>query len=315
MSLHLAACFGAQACVRVLLEHGADCECRDAACGMTPLLLAIGQRRVECMQLLLDRGAQIEAANIIGCTPLHAAALDGWLEGVQLLMARGANKEAVDARGNKPVDLASMGSHSAIVDMLCTPGAETSSPVSLLCRLVDDAVLESMLSGAGGPKLVAAAQGGDAAELRRLLAAGGDWFERDILGAAPLHAAALHGRPECVRLLLGWRGANVIDVNVRTVSMGRGETPLHFAAAGGDVECMRLLLDAGADVAMREEGGTTPLFYAVSDNRLACARLLLQHGASPLAEDRRGRTPLRNARTTEMQQLLQQAAAGADATG
>src|SRR4029077_7243299 len=65
------------------------------------------QRSVESLRLILDAGGEINARdNIRGQTPLHGAAFWGWTPAVELLVARGADLNAKDNQGKTPVDSA-----------------------------------------------------------------------------------------------------------------------------------------------------------------------------------------------------------------
>lgn len=78
------------------------------------------------IQVLLDRGANIEARNARGATPLVTAATNGNLALVLLLLHQGADVEARDRDGNTALHEASLQSHLACVDALLTAGARTS---------------------------------------------------------------------------------------------------------------------------------------------------------------------------------------------
>ena len=160
------------------------------------------------------------------------------------------------------------------------------------------------------PPIVAAAQQGDADEVRRLLAAKADvnaaagdgmtalhWaaYHGDValvrallrakasvtattrLGAnTPLHVAARHGHGAAVAALL----AGGADARAMT---GAGGTALHLAAAAGDTVAVRALVRAKADVNAREtEWGQTPLMFAAANDRADAVRALLAAGADPL---------------------------------
>ncbi len=78
------------------------------------------------IQVLLDRGANIEARNARGATPLITAATKGNLALVLLLLNQGADVEARDRDGNTALHEASLQSHLPCVDALLTAGARTS---------------------------------------------------------------------------------------------------------------------------------------------------------------------------------------------
>ena len=64
-------------------------------------------RSVESLKLLLDAGGEINLKdNTRGQTPLHGAAFWGWNAAVQLLVERGADLNAKDNQGKTPIDSA-----------------------------------------------------------------------------------------------------------------------------------------------------------------------------------------------------------------
>jgi uncharacterized protein len=104
--------------MRLLLAKGADPKLATRA-GITPLMAAAGlgskeedttgrfkteAEAIEAIQLCLDTGVDINAANGQGQTALHAAALKGDDQVVEFLADHGANLEAKDRRGNTPLD-------------------------------------------------------------------------------------------------------------------------------------------------------------------------------------------------------------------
>ena len=121
-------------------------------------------------------------------------------------------------------------------------------------------------------RLLAAASGGDAAQLAALLRGGADANARDASARPALLVAATSGRPEGVRALL--RGGAAPDASDRG-----GWTALHEAARSGDLASARLLLDAGATPDLRARSGGTPLDVAERGGRRELAALLRAHGA------------------------------------
>ncbi|WP_165075941.1 acyltransferase family protein [Paludisphaera rhizosphaerae] len=76
---------------------------------VTPLHLTALANKASAVKLLVDRGANVNAAATDGGTPLHAAAFVGADEAVAALIAGGADVNAVNKRGKTPLD-------NAIVD-------------------------------------------------------------------------------------------------------------------------------------------------------------------------------------------------------
>lgn len=79
------------------------------------------------VEILLDRGADIEARNAEGATPLITASRLGNLALVSLLLEQGAQLDATDRNGNTALHEASFHSHTPCVDALLAAGAGTSA--------------------------------------------------------------------------------------------------------------------------------------------------------------------------------------------
>jgi hypothetical protein len=102
---------------------------------------------------------------------------------------------------------------------------------------------------------------------------------------AGLHRAANEGDLATVKRLIA-SGANV---NARDE---RGSTPLHYAANQYHAEVIEFLLENGAQVNAQQDGGTTALHHAVVAKGPEIARILLEHGADPNIRAGNGLTAL-----------------------
>jgi ankyrin repeat protein len=106
--------------VKLLLEHGADPKLETNR-NINPLMAAAGvgtreedttgRRKtdddaVKTIQMLLDAGVDINAADSTGRTPLHGAAILGMDKVVQFLAEHGAKLDVKDRRGFTPLDAA-----------------------------------------------------------------------------------------------------------------------------------------------------------------------------------------------------------------
>ncbi|KAL9632427.1 MAG: hypothetical protein Q9204_003801 [Flavoplaca sp. TL-2023a] len=81
-------------CLRILTEYSADLDARDGV-GLTPLHLATSRGRVSCMEFLLSKGVNIEAKDNNSHSPLLTAAKNREGAALVLLLEKGAK---VDVR-------------------------------------------------------------------------------------------------------------------------------------------------------------------------------------------------------------------------
>jgi hypothetical protein len=95
-------------------------------------------------------------------------------------------------------------------------------------------------------------------------------------GLLPIHLAAIHDQPDCIRLLIS-AGA---DPNLRT-SNGAGATALLFAARSGRTQNVVALAQAGADPNLASQrAGRTALHYMAAVGSVQGVAALLAAGAN-----------------------------------
>ncbi len=129
-ALHLAAFFGHAGVAELLLEHGADAASltRHKFIKVTPLHSAVaseGAENLRTVEVLLERGAPVEACAEGGGTPLHSATHNGNVAIVEALLAHGADPNATNDEGKTPLDLARDQGHNEVVNM-CASAASPS---------------------------------------------------------------------------------------------------------------------------------------------------------------------------------------------
>jgi len=154
-----------------------------------------------------------------------------------------------------------------------------------------------------------AAEKGDEAQVRALLARGFDINQQDNLkGHTPLHVAASREKEAVAEILLN-RGADVnkhgyLSDKIRNIFCS-GHTPLHQAVFfGRSTRMIRLLLERGAIVDCLTVFNETPLHFAANTNFLAAAQILLEYGANVNHKDKWLRTPIFKATYPLSAQLL-----------
>jgi uncharacterized protein len=106
--LHLAAFFGEEEAVKILLERGADVNVvsRNPNIVVTPLHSAAAGSHPGIVKLLLEAGADVNAAQDRGFTPLHSAANNDDRESAEALLAAGADPRLTTDDGKTAADLA-----------------------------------------------------------------------------------------------------------------------------------------------------------------------------------------------------------------
>jgi ankyrin repeat domain-containing protein 17 len=123
------ACFqGRHEVVSLLLDRKANVEHR-AKTGLTPLMEAASGGYIEVGRVLLDKGADVNAAPVPSSrdTALTIAADKGHLKFVELLLSRGAAVEVKNKKGNSPLWLAANGGHLNVVEALNNAKADIDS--------------------------------------------------------------------------------------------------------------------------------------------------------------------------------------------
>lgn len=115
--LHYAVTFDQFAMLEILVEAGADVNAADAT-GMTPLHVAAALNRGELARWLIEAGAAIEATDAFGDTPLHTACMFGATDAISVLVRSGAALEPENHAGLSPTALARKHRRTALADQL-----------------------------------------------------------------------------------------------------------------------------------------------------------------------------------------------------
>ena len=243
---------------------------RDAR-GNSPLMYAAALGSLESMRLLLDAGADPNAANDFAATPLMWCAGDA--AKVRLLLSKGAHPDARSKLGRTPLLIA------AAYD-----GATEAARL-----LIEKGADVNARDKSGISVLEQAASSNHIELVRLLLAKGADVNTADEGGFTALMAAASNGgrNAAMVKLLLG-HGAAVNVKSGDTAEMVKNGpialghlTPLHLAAGQANYEAVEALVNAGADVNAKDVRNAAPLVFAVATDHANpnIVKLLLARGA------------------------------------
>jgi ankyrin repeat protein len=208
--------------LELLIEAGDQLECGKILGSI--LIKHSRAGNIGVVQLLLDKGADVNAQGGDYGNALQAASAGGHKEIVQLLLDKGADVNAQGGYYNNALQAASAGGHKEIVQLLLDKGADINAQ-----------------GGDYGNALYAASAGGHKEIVQLLLDKGADVNAQGGDYGNALYAASAGGHKEIVQLLLD-KGA---DVNAQG---GQYSNTLQAASAGGYLEIMQQLLDKGADV-------------------------------------------------------------------
>ncbi|KAI7206068.1 hypothetical protein KC343_g6195 [Hortaea werneckii] len=132
-ALHLACTKGSTVPVKLLLEAGADVETPAMSLdthGMTPLMFAAADRRLDVVKLLLTHKANVNSLDVLGRTALHHACdhteKQSWPDAqlVRALLAAGAEVDRQDVSGQTALMYAARTGTLKVVSDLLAVGAE-----------------------------------------------------------------------------------------------------------------------------------------------------------------------------------------------
>ncbi|XP_023958195.1 E3 ubiquitin-protein ligase HACE1 isoform X4 [Chrysemys picta bellii] len=181
--LHIAANCGSVECLVLLLKKGANPNYQDIS-GCTPLHLAARNGQKKCMSKLLEYSADVNICNNEGLTAIHWLAVNGRTELLHDLVQHVNNVDVEDAMGQTALHVACQNGHKTTVQCLLDNGADINRP--------------------------------------------------NVSGATPLYFACSHGQRDTAQILL-MRGAKYLpDKN--------GVTPLDLCVQGGYGETCEILI-------------------------------------------------------------------------
>ena len=252
--------------------------------GMTPLLYAARDGRIDIARMLLAAKADVQLADVNGITPLLMAITNNHLDVAKFLLEKSANPNAADWWGRTPL-YATVEIRDRDYGRNNEHDIDRPAALELIKALLDRGANVNARTKEVPP-------------IRRFITPLGDLSWVDFTGQTALLRAALAGDITLMRLLLE-KGA---DPNIATFA---GTTSLMAAAGvnwmGGQtfteskealMETVQLCLDKGADVNAKNSMGVTAVIGAANRGSDDILEFLVKKGARLDIKDKEGRTPL-----------------------
>ena len=236
---------GDKAAVQALLQKGADLNAAQAD-GMTALLWSADRDDLALAEKLVRAGANVNAVNRWGVTPLSLACESGNAPMVELFLKAGADPNTVLAGGETVLMTAARTGNAEIVKLLIARGANVNAREARL----------------GQTALMWASAEGNTGAVEALLKAGADFKTRESYGFTPLLFAAREGKSPALEALLK-AGADPNEIVMPRYRLRQ-----------------RGVTDRVADIS---KPGTSALAFAVVNAHYAVATKLLEAGANPNA--------------------------------
>ncbi|KAM9848997.1 uncharacterized protein ankrd24 [Aulostomus maculatus] len=159
-AFHLCASRGRIDCLEVIISHGADLNVTDGA-GFSALHLAAKHGQLECLKRLLQERLAVDCTDSIGRTPLHHAAVAGCLSCTEILWDFKADLDVQDGDGATPLILAAQMSRVELCVFLLGRGTDANiqdnqgrSALMLACESDSVETAAALLRGGADTQLV-----------------------------------------------------------------------------------------------------------------------------------------------------------------
>jgi len=255
--------------VELLLSYGADMYIENYKCNMVAFRFAVFNDHIETVELLLSYDTTCDITKYLD-NALRVASIKGCIKMVELLLNKGANVNAVHKKEKTALYLAIEGQHTEIVKVLLKAGANVDSineqgNTALIDATCNNFVEIVNLLLKSGANVNATTKDGNTA-LHLAIAKGHTKIVEKIMEFIPnigivnncentaLHLAAIGNNTECVKLILSkkMKRHNECDKciydNIIELKNFKKKTALIYAIQQGNSNIIHLLIKAGAKV-------------------------------------------------------------------
>jgi ankyrin repeat protein len=226
------------------------------------LFAAVERKDVAAARVLMDAGASVDTLNWYGQTPLYIATRNGCIECVELLLDRGANiNRRLRTQSVSVLNLAISLKRFAVAQRLLARGAEPRVMGERYRTSLHYLVVAIVQRQPAPAAHCSPFDGHDV--LNQVLDAGAPINQADYEGHTALSLAAAEGAPLALVEHLLQRGADPHPLN------REGQGAIHQNWSAANLSLLRALVAGGADINARTRLQQTPLFFATDADALS----------------------------------------------
>jgi ankyrin repeat protein len=251
--------------------------------GLSSLVFAAREGHLDCVELLVEGGADVNQTTRYGWTPLLVATQNNHYLVGKYLLEHGANPNIPNKGGWNPLYLATDNRNIEGGDYPVRPA--DMDQLEYIKLLIDKgADVNARLCGA---KSTPTNCTGDSTETRTIFTM--QWLRED--GATAFWRAAQSGDVELMKLLLAHGAdpkiASAHNVTALSVASGIGwvEGITFEWSPEQNLQAVKMCLDLGVDPNAKDDEGRTALHGAAHKGRNEVVKLLVDHGADLEAHD------------------------------
>jgi uncharacterized protein len=273
---------------------------------------------LDSIKALAPTFTELDHAKSDGKTALHEAALHGRVDAIEWLVSKGADLESLDDHQRTPLYFALASGDVTCIEAMMKAGARPNAQKPTAARVLDgfvhhgpdhdqamvDRIFDSMVrhgcdvnrpDSQGGTALQIAACLGKLSSIKALVRLGADLntscLQSTGTGSA-LHQVVVNNHEACLGFLLSSGSeVDVLDVYLRT--------PLHrWAMRKRWIPSGQMLIDFGAKIDLQDKDGMTPLILAAWQGIPSAFNSLLGWGCNIHAKDNKGWTALHHSALT-----------------
>ncbi len=272
--------------ISLLIKNGADVN-KKVFEGWTPLMEAVDENHIDIIELLIENEVKINAKDDSGRTALFKAVDQTNLEIVSLLIKHGADVNVQDNQGRTPLMEAVTTGHLDLVIYLVQNGAEidakanqSQTAIMIAIDKNKQQIVNYLLSLSGEKDKDIDAE--DQVDNNTEQNEENSVNNESLTDCQLLLKAVINNDIEEVKNLLKSVDPNCVFYREDFTYGGRDDsrTPLVAAARRGYLELGKILVDAGAKINFHARGDETPLMAASAYGNLDFVKYLVGKGAS-----------------------------------